>query len=64
MALGVAVTTGALASMAVFAKSVAMRFASGEETRSALVARAFEFAASLAVLAFGLLLLLGARGSA
>lgn len=64
MALGVAVTTGALASMAVFAKSVAMRFASGEETHSALVARAFEFVASLAVLAFGLLMLLGARGSA
>jgi ABC-type nickel/cobalt efflux system permease component RcnA len=64
MALGVAATTGALASAAVFAKSVAMRFASGEETRSALVARTFEFAASLAVLAFGLLMLLGARGSA
>lgn len=64
MALGVALTTGALASMAVFAKSAAMRFASGEATRTALIARAFEFAASLAVLAFGLLLLLGARGGA
>ncbi len=64
MALGVAVTTGALATMAVFAKSAAMRFASGEETRLALIARTFEFAASLAVFGFGLLLLLGARGGA
>jgi ABC-type nickel/cobalt efflux system permease component RcnA len=64
MALGVAATTGALASMAVFAKSAAMRFASGEETRSALIARTFEFAASLAVLTFGILLLIGARGGA
>jgi ABC-type nickel/cobalt efflux system permease component RcnA len=62
MALGVAATTGALASMAVFAKSAAMLFASGDETRSALIARMFEFAASLAVLGFGVLLLIGARG--
>jgi ABC-type nickel/cobalt efflux system permease component RcnA len=62
MALGVAATTGALAWMAVFAKSVAMRFASSQDTRAALVARTFEFAASLAVLAFGLMLLVGARG--
>jgi ABC-type nickel/cobalt efflux system permease component RcnA len=64
MAIGVAATTGALAAMAVYAKRVAMRFASGEDTRAALVARSFEFAASLAVLAFGVLLLLGARGGA
>ncbi|RBP17304.1 ABC-type nickel/cobalt efflux system permease component RcnA [Roseiarcus fermentans] len=64
MALGVAVTTASLAAMASAAKAVAMRFASGEDSRAALVARAFEFAASLAVLAFGLLLLIGARGGA
>jgi nickel/cobalt exporter len=64
MALGVAATTGALATLAVFAKGVAMRFASGEDTRTALVARTFEFAASLAVFAFGLLLLIAARGGA
>ena len=64
MALGVAVTTGALATLAVFAKSAAMRFAAGEDSRAALVARGFEFAAALAVLAFGLALLLGARGRA
>ena len=62
MALGVAVTTGALAWMAVFAKSAAMRLAAGENSRLALVARGFEFAAALAVLAFGVALMVGARG--
>jgi nickel/cobalt transporter (NicO) family protein len=64
MALGTAVTTGALAFMAVFAKSTAMRLAAGEDSRVALVARGLEFAAALAVLAFGLLLMFGARGGA
>ena len=64
MALGVAVTTGALAWMAVFAKSAAMRLAAGENSRLALVARGFEFAAALAVLAFGVALMLAARGGA
>jgi nickel/cobalt exporter len=64
MALGTAATTGALASMAVFAKSTAMRLAAGEESRAMLVARCFEFAAALAVLAFGLALMFGARGGA
>ena len=64
MALGTAVTTGALAWIAVFAKSAAMRLAAGEDSRLALVARGFEFAAALAVLAFGVTLLLGARGAA
>ena len=64
MSLGVAVTTGALAWMAVFAKSIAVRFASSLDSRAALVARTFEFAASLAVLAFGLTLLVGTSGPA
>ena len=64
MALGTAVTTGALASMAVFAKSTAVRFAAGEDSLAALVARSFEFAAALAVLAFGVALMVGARGGA
>ena len=64
MALGAAVTTGALASLAVFAKSTAMRVASGEDSRLALASRALEFAAALAVLAFGVLLVFGARGGA
>jgi nickel/cobalt transporter (NicO) family protein len=64
MAIGTAVATGALAWVAVFAKSAAMRLASGENSRLALVARGFEFAAALAVLTFGVALLLGARGAA
>jgi nickel/cobalt transporter (NicO) family protein len=61
MAIGTAVTTGALAFLAVFAKSAAMRLAAGEESWAALAARGLEFAAALAVLAFGVLLMLGAR---
>jgi ABC-type nickel/cobalt efflux system permease component RcnA len=64
MALGTAVTTGALAWMAVFAKQAAMRIAAGDNSRLALVARGFEFAAALAVLAFGVALMLGARDGA
>jgi nickel/cobalt transporter (NicO) family protein len=64
IALGTAVTTGALAALAVFAKSAAMRFAGGEESRVALLARLFEFAAAGLVLAFGLALLVSARGAA
>jgi nickel/cobalt transporter (NicO) family protein len=61
MAIGTAVTTGALAWTAVFAKSAAMRLAAGENSRLALVARGFEFAAALAVLALGVALLMGGR---
>jgi nickel/cobalt exporter len=59
MALGTAATTGALASLAVFAKDAAMRLAARESPRAALVARGLEFAAALCVLAYGLALLLG-----
>jgi nickel/cobalt transporter (NicO) family protein len=62
IAIGTAVTTGALAWTAVFAKSLAMRLAAGENSRLALVARGFEFFAAAAVLAFGVALLVGARG--
>jgi nickel/cobalt exporter len=64
IALGVAVTTGALAMLAVFAKTAAMRLAAGEDSRVALLARLFEFAAAALVLAFGLALLASARGAA
>jgi nickel/cobalt transporter (NicO) family protein len=64
MALGTAVTTGALAWTAVFAKSAAMRLAAGESSRLALLARGFEFVAALVVLAFGLALLAGVRAVA
>ena len=63
MALGTAATTAALAWLAVFAKSIAVRLAAGENSRAALVARSFEFAAALAVLALGVALMFGARGA-
>jgi len=64
IALGTAVTTGALAWTAVFAKAAAMRLAAGESSRLALLARGLEFAAALTVLAFGLALLAGVRAVA
>ena len=64
MSLGTAITTGALATLAVYAKDLAVRFAAGEDTRAALVARACEFAAALAVLFFGLALLFATQGGA
>ena len=64
MSLGVALTTGALALAAVFAKRVAMRLAAGDDSRVALAARGVEFLAALLVVFFGLALLLGARSMA
>jgi len=63
MSLGTAITTGALAWVAVFAKAAAVRFAAGEDTRVALVARACEVLAALAVMAFGLALFFAASGT-
>ena len=63
MAVGTAVTTGALAWTAVFAKSAAMRLAAGENSRLSLVAKGFEFVAALAVLTFGVALIIGSRGA-
>ena len=59
MALGTALTTGALASIAVVAKGLAVRLAAGEGSRILLVARGFEFVAAVLVLGFGLALLCG-----
>jgi len=64
MSFGVALTTGALASTAVFAKRVAMRMAAGDDSRIALAARGVEFLAALLVVAFGLALLFAARSGA
>ena len=64
MALGTAITTGALASLAVFAKAAALRFARGEASRVMLIARGLELLAAFGVLAVGLGLLLGASGGA
>jgi len=57
MSLGTALTTGALAAFAVFAKRTAMRFAGQGSSRAALLGRFIEVLAALCVLAFGLLLL-------
>ncbi|HXT06748.1 MAG TPA: high frequency lysogenization protein HflD [Roseiarcus sp.] len=64
VSVGTAITTGALASLAVFAKGLAVKFAAGEDTRVALVARVCELAAALAVLAFGLAMFFATRGGA
>ncbi len=61
MSFGVALTTGALAFAAVFAKRVAMRLAAGDDSRVLLAARGFEFAAALLVVAFGVALLLASN---
>jgi ABC-type nickel/cobalt efflux system permease component RcnA len=59
MSLGTAITTGALAIMAVLVKKVAMRLASATSRRGLVVARGFEFAAACLVLILGVLLLQG-----
>lgn len=59
MSLGTALTTGALAAIAVLAKDVALRLTSGGG-RGALVARGAEFLAAVVVLLVGAGLLAGA----
>ena len=63
MALGTAVTTGALATLAVFARDAAVRLAAAESARATLLARGLELAAALVVLAYGLALTLGPGGA-
>ncbi|MDB5572124.1 MAG: Nickel/cobalt efflux system [Hyphomicrobiales bacterium] len=64
MSVGTAITTGALAAMAVGAKGLAVRFL-GEGSRGGVVGvRALEFAAALLVLLMGASLLLGALAGA
>ena len=62
MAIGTAVDDGRAGVRRVFAKATAMRLAARKIARLALVAKGFEFAAALAVLAFGGALLVGAQG--
>ena len=57
MSIGTALTTGALAAMAVLAKNVALRFAGEDNPRGALVIKGFEAAAAAVVLFVGLSLL-------
>jgi nickel/cobalt transporter (NicO) family protein len=63
MALGTALTTGAIAVMAVFPKDLALRLAGGRGTTSALVLAGLELLASAFVLALGASLLLGMWGA-
>jgi ABC-type nickel/cobalt efflux system permease component RcnA len=64
MAIGTAVTTGALAVAAVFAKDFAVRIAGGATSRGAVVGRVVELLAAACVLAFGLALLAASLGGA
>jgi nickel/cobalt transporter (NicO) family protein len=59
MSAGTALTTGALAAAAVFAKDLVLRVSGSGARRTALIARAAEFAAALLVLGLGLALLVG-----
>lgn len=59
MSIGTAVTTGALASLAVLAKGAAVRFAAPETRRGTLVVRGLELLAATVILAAGLSLFLG-----
>ena len=59
MALGTALTTGALASIAVLAKTIALRMTGEKSRRGELIARGLEFCAAGAVLFLGVALFLG-----
>lgn len=59
MALGTALTTGALASIAVFAKSLALRLAGGRGMAGVLAVGALELAAAAFVLVLGVTMLAG-----
>lgn len=59
MSAGTAVTTGALAAVAVYAKDVALKVSGRGAARTAVLARAAEFLAALLVLMLGLALLAG-----
>ena len=60
MALGTGLTVAILATLAVSAKGLAMRFADAESGRGAVVLRIVEIGGALAVFLFGALLLGGA----
>ena len=60
MSIGTALTTGALAALAVFAKDVALRLVGPDSMRSVLLGRMLEFGAACLVLLLGASLFLGA----
>ena len=59
MSAGTAITTGALAATAVYAKNAALRWRERDTRRALIIGRGAEFAAAALVLAFGLALLAG-----
>jgi nickel/cobalt exporter len=59
MALGTAITTGALAALAVLAKGVALRFTGTTSPRGVLISRGLELAAAFLVMFLGVALCLG-----
>ncbi|MFO1126643.1 MAG: high frequency lysogenization protein HflD [Methylocystis sp.] len=59
MSAGTAMTTGALAATAVYAKSVALRLGAKDSRRAIIIARSGEFIAAILVLALGVTLLFG-----
>ncbi|WP_330083875.1 high frequency lysogenization protein HflD [Methylocystis iwaonis] len=63
MSAGTAVTTGALAAVAVYAKDLALRVSGGGARRMAIVARTAELLAALLVFGLGLALLAGMGAS-
>lgn len=63
MSLGTAITTGALAAVAVLFKGLAVRFAGAESGRAVLMVRGLEFLAACAVLVTGLGLFFGFAAS-
>jgi ABC-type nickel/cobalt efflux system permease component RcnA len=64
MALGTALTTGAIAALAVFAKGLALRLAGGRGGNGALAGAGLELAAAAFVAVLGLSLLLGLAAGA
>jgi ABC-type nickel/cobalt efflux system permease component RcnA len=63
MSLGTALTTGALAALAVLAKGTALRLTSADSQRGVIVLRALETTAAVLVCALGVGLLLGVTGA-
>ncbi|BAT59944.1 nickel/cobalt efflux protein RcnA [Variibacter gotjawalensis] len=59
MGLGTAITVAAIATLAVSAKALAAKLASGQGGYGSLAVRGVEFAAAVVILAFGVLLLMG-----
>ncbi|WP_244544412.1 MULTISPECIES: nickel/cobalt transporter [unclassified Beijerinckia] len=60
MSIGTALTTGALAAIAVLAKNLALRYANPDSSRSITLMRLFEFGAACLVLLMGVAMFFGA----